>query len=221
MSLVNKTAKEKRQFTIESKKRVREMKPMKIFGIPLCMDDMTRLLQKNHLNDNIINIYLQSLSKKYPGCYTHNSFFYQLSMKYTFAQISRWTKDVNLFTFNFILVPIHINENHWTLAIINVTTKKIEYYDSNGDTNVKCMEHLLNYIRAEWYERTSSDFDTNAWICETVANVPQQTNDDDCGVFLCQFAKMIVSGGDVNQVNQKDINYYRNEIISDFFELMH
>jgi Ulp1 family protease len=31
-----------------------------------------------------------------------------------------------------MIIPCHINDNHWTLAVVRFSTKFIEYYDSLG-----------------------------------------------------------------------------------------
>lgn len=198
------------------------MQPTRIYGILLGMNDMMRLFQRNKLNDNIINIYLQMLTTKHAGFYAHNSFFYQFLVRddqYEYSRVSRWTKNVNLFDYKKILVPIHVNENHWILIVIDLITKKINHYDSIGSINTVYMEHLLCYIKDEWYAKMATDLNTKEWRCETVGDVPRQNNGDDCGVFVCQFAKQIVIDGDVNQVNQSDMNYYRSEMINEIHAL--
>ena len=38
------------------------------------------------------------------------------------GSIQRWNKDVDIFTFHMVLVPIHLQE-HWCLAIIDFRNK--------------------------------------------------------------------------------------------------
>ena len=49
-------------------------------------------------------------------------FFLNLIMRGYEGSIQRWNKDVDIFTFHMVLVPIHLQE-HWCLAIIDFRNK--------------------------------------------------------------------------------------------------
>ena len=44
------------------------------------------------------------------------------------GSIQRWNKDVDIFTFHMVLVPIHLQE-HWCLAIIDFRNKVCITFD--------------------------------------------------------------------------------------------
>ena len=53
-----------------------------------------------------------------------------------------------------VFYPIHVNDNHWTLAVVDFRIKQIKYFDSMYDTStarsankVLTNERLMNYIR--------------------------------------------------------------------------
>ncbi|CAK7230887.1 hypothetical protein SBRCBS47491_007742 [Sporothrix bragantina] len=93
-------------------------------------DDVARLDEGEFLNDNIINFYMQFLQdtlKKSESSiakrvYFHNTFFYEKlrpsrGREIAFDGVKRWTAKVDLFSYDYIVVPV--NEHaHWWLAII-------------------------------------------------------------------------------------------------------
>ncbi|CAK7204054.1 hypothetical protein SEUCBS139899_006805 [Sporothrix eucalyptigena] len=93
-------------------------------------DDVSRLDEGEFLNDNIINFYMQFLQdtlKKSESSiakrvYFHNTFFYEKlrpsrGREIAFDGVKRWTAKADLFSYDYIIVPV--NEHaHWWLAII-------------------------------------------------------------------------------------------------------
>lgn len=93
------------------------------------MVDIERLDESQFLNDNLIIFYLRLLEETQPQhgmkIYFHNPYFYsaltkqpwQDDSKINYSNVQRWTSKVNLFEYDYIVVPV--NENlHWYLAII-------------------------------------------------------------------------------------------------------
>ena len=95
-------------------------------------EDLVRLDEGEFLNDSLIQFYLRylqdSIERDCPETakrvYWFNSYFYATLTTGTktkngtnFEAVRRWTKQVNLFDFDFVVVPI--NEHaHWYLAIL-------------------------------------------------------------------------------------------------------
>ena len=95
-------------------------------------DDLERLDEGEFLNDNLISFYLRYLENELEvnrpdlakRVYFFNSFFYERLTSVRAGQkginyegVQRWTRNVDLFTYDYIVVPI--NElSHWYLAII-------------------------------------------------------------------------------------------------------
>ncbi|KAG9021746.1 Smt3-specific protease [Tulasnella sp. JGI-2019a] len=63
-----------------------------------------------------------------------SSFFYTKLKKhgYQVAKLAKWMKHVDVFSKDVILVPVHQQNMHWTLATINFKKKCFEFYDSLG-----------------------------------------------------------------------------------------
>jgi Ulp1 family protease len=95
-------------------------------------DDLARLDHDGFLNDNLILFFMRYLEthmeKNNPEVYKRmhffNSYFYEALTKapkakksLNYEAVSRWTKNINLFSRDFVVVPV--NENlHWYVAII-------------------------------------------------------------------------------------------------------
>jgi Ulp1 family protease len=96
------------------------------------------------LNDEIINFYLGLLAERenpQGGCrvLVHNSFFWasltENSTGYNYKKVARWTRrrgagGEKILGLEYMVIPINVSGNHWTLAIINFKSKRFEYYDS-------------------------------------------------------------------------------------------
>jgi sentrin-specific protease 7 len=88
--------------------------------------DLGRLGEGEFLNDSIIWFYMRWLQEKYhtePNqVYIFNTHFYTAlcgakKRGISHQLVERWTRNVDLFNYDFILVPIHENV-HWYLAIV-------------------------------------------------------------------------------------------------------
>lgn len=121
----------------------------------------------------------------------HNSFFYQFLTKngttYDYARVKRWTRKVDLFAMEKVFIPIHLG-THWCLAILNMTERRVEYYDSLGHDNHPCVTKLRKYLQDEHRDKRHSELDLSEWRNHVPTDIPQQGNGYDCGVFACQYA---------------------------------
>jgi hypothetical protein len=130
-------------------------------GAEVAQKDITKLQPDVWLNDEVINFYMimlnarskahqEALQNPAPGgkkkrlakgdepldvhCFT--SFFYtKLCASTGYAGVRRWTKKVDVFAKDAILLPINLGNSHWVSACINIRKKRFEYYDSLGSWN--------------------------------------------------------------------------------------
>lgn len=91
-----------------------------------------------------------------------------------------------------ILIPLHVNGNHWMLCLIDVLKKTIYVYDSLGnesDHHLRRMEKWLSdesfYLSGDKNVVRVKDWETKMMQCT------QQTNSYDCGVIVCQTGRLI------------------------------
>ena len=96
------------------------------------ISDLERLKQGNMLNDNLINFYLRFLEqeneKQRPdvaqGIYFFNTYFFTSLTRtanstecFNYEGVKGWTKTVDLFSYKYVIIPIH-ESRHWYVAII-------------------------------------------------------------------------------------------------------
>ncbi|XP_043286871.1 sentrin-specific protease 1-like [Venturia canescens] len=118
-------------------------------------EDLETLDEGKCLNDEIINSYLDLICKRETfgqRVYGMNSFFFPRLYVNGYPAIKRWTKKVNLFEFEKVMVPIHLG-HHWCLAVIDLKKKTISYYDSLGGENPQYLENLFQYLILEAGEK--------------------------------------------------------------------
>lgn len=110
--------------------------------------DLLRLRPGTWLNDEIINFYGQliinrseeagttkdSSPKKPLKVHYFSTFFWPklYDTGYEKGRIAKWTKKVDIFSKDVILMAINHGNSHWTSAAINFKAKRIEAYDSMG-----------------------------------------------------------------------------------------
>eukprot|EP00871_Galdieria_phlegrea_P001757 jgi/Galph1/2582/GphlegSOOS_G1256.1 len=207
-------------FVLESKRRYVVVSPT---GWRISREDLCLLFPGKWLNDEIINFYMfllqernERLWKKFshPKCYFFSSFFFSKLMfrgAYDFFAVRKWTRKLNLFEFDKIIIPINVAQVHWIVAVINIKSKCFETYDSIGDSHLEKLKLLQR-----WLEDTSEDklgyrLDTSSWpLVKPV--VPHQQNTDDCGVYCCQFAHYISSNWEIN-FSSENIPYFRKRMM--------
>ena len=154
------------------------------------------------LNDEVINYFLKNclarrdemLCAREPGrrrSHFFNSFFVQtmfdeknndprLRGRYNYKNVRRWSKKVpgkDIFKLKYIFCPINLDNSHWTLAVIFMEDKRIQYYDSMGGTDRAKLEGLLEYVKDEYRAKNGKDMDTSEWeLVSCRRDTPRQRN---------------------------------------------
>ena len=79
---------------------------------------------------------------------------------------------------------------------------------------------IWNYLEAEHRKHPEcSAFDRAAWKLVRPRDLaPQQTNENDCGVFVCQFVRALMRGESIDSVRACDMPYYRGRMVLDLFD---
>ena len=106
--------------------------------------------------------------------------------------MKRWTKGVNLFEQELILVPIH-RKVHWSLVVIDLRKKCLKYLDSMGQKGHRICEILLQYLQDESKTKRNIDLNLLEWTHYSLKphEIPQQLNGSDCGMFTCKYADYV------------------------------
>ncbi len=117
------------------------------FSISITRKDIQTLRGLNWLNDEIINFYMNLICERSQTgetslkTYAFSTFFYSKLIKDGYSSLKRWTRKVDIFSYNLIVVPIHLGL-HWTLAVIDMNCQEIRYYDSMNGNNNECLKAL-------------------------------------------------------------------------------
>ncbi|XP_044268035.1 sentrin-specific protease 1-like [Tribolium madens] len=188
----------------------------KKFNLNVTRRDMQTLSGLNWLNDNVINFYMNLIMErgtdsKWPRTYATNTFFYQKLSRNGPDSLKRWTRRVDIFSYEFICVPIHLGM-HWCMAIINLKERTIKYYDSMGKSNNQCLNALRNYLEFEHMDKKGQPFSTEDFVLENVQDIPQQMNGSDCGMFSCTFAEFATRKARFT-FQQEDMPYLRKKMV--------
>ncbi|KAM6960311.1 EH domain-binding protein 1-like protein 1 [Tautogolabrus adspersus] len=121
-----------------------------------------------------------------------NSFFYDKLRTKGYEGVKRWTKNVDIFQKDLLLIPIHL-EVHWSLVSVDIPRRAITYFDSQRTLNRRCPKHIFKYLQAEAIKKDQQDFLTG-WTGFFKMNVGRQNNDSDCGAFVLQYCKCLALG---------------------------
>lgn len=155
------------------------------------------------INGDIINGYLRLIERRghedprLPRILCLDTFFVTALRAGGTERAARFHKGINLKMFENIFVPVHepkVEPNgHWWLVCIDVGKRQISSYDSltgiisHRATLGSINEHLVS-------QGMGKKEDWQLWECRTC---PTQTNDRDCGIYLCEFVDVLSRGIDL------------------------
>ncbi|PKK17868.1 SUMO1/sentrin specific peptidase 1, partial [Columba livia] len=193
------------------------------FRLTITRKDIQTLNNLNWLNDEIINFYMnllmeRSKEKGLPAVHAFNTFFFTKLKTAGYQAVKRWTKKVDIFSVDLLLVPIHLGV-HWCLAVVDFRKKSITYYDSMGGINSEACRILLQYLKQESLDKRRKELDTNGWslLSKKSQEIPQQMNGSDCGMFACKYADCITKDKPIN-FTQQHMPYFRKRMA---WEILH
>ncbi|XP_055603201.1 sentrin-specific protease 1-like isoform X2 [Uranotaenia lowii] len=188
------------------------------FNISITRNDLATLIGDNWLNDEVINFYMNLLierseqNESLPRVYAMNTFFIPKLLSAGHAGLKRWTRKVDIFTYDIIPVPVHVGRVHWCMAIIDLKNQAIRYYDSMGTPNNTVLNALEQYLRDESLDKRKQPYDTSGFTKENMRECPRQMNGSDCGVFSCMFAEHEARNRDIG-FSQQNMPYFRQKMI--------
>ncbi|XP_053402902.1 sentrin-specific protease 1-like [Mercenaria mercenaria] len=186
------------------------------FHLQITKGDIARLSGSNWLSDVVINFYMNLLMERgeLEGCskvYAFNTYFYPKMMSGGHSAVKTWTRRVDVLAVHYILIPVHLGK-HWCLAVINFKKKDIQYYDSLGGINQKCLYALRQYLCDESMNKKNTEFNLNGWNSTIMKDLPQQMNGSDCGMFACKYAEYIARDAPII-FTPEDMPYFRRRMV--------
>ncbi|XP_064156347.1 sentrin-specific protease 1 [Anguilla rostrata] len=167
---------------------------------------------------SVINFYMNMLVERsqrpgLPSVYTFNTFFYPKLRGAGFPAVRRWTKKVDVFASDILLVPVHLGV-HWCLSVVDFRKKRVTYFDSMGGSNDEACRVLLKYLEQESQDKKGKQLDTSDWVLQSMkrSEIPQQMNGSDCGMFTCKYAEYITKDRPIT-FTQKHMPYFRRRMV--------
>ncbi|CAB3404501.1 unnamed protein product [Caenorhabditis bovis] len=111
-----------------------------------------------------------------------------------FSDLHDFVEDFDLQDFDYIVVPVNEWE-HWSLAVIChpfTPNARTVIFDSQLTADLNNLQNIASLIESfmkySWLRRTGTPM-PYPLQCVIPSNMPQQTNNFDCGVFIVEFAR--------------------------------
>lgn len=148
-----------------------------------------------------------------------NTYFYtklREDGQYNYKNVRRWTKKIDIFECDKMIIPINYQNTHWYLACINFIEKRTEVYDSMGAKHQEVHDTLHRWLKDEHQDKKGSplpDGWTRYYPSEEGIEVPMQENCHDCGVFTCLFAACVSLGRIPFDFKQQDLPLIRRWMV--------
>ncbi|KAK9375790.1 uncharacterized protein V1513DRAFT_441990 [Lipomyces chichibuensis] len=213
--------------TVEECFRIRDTSRVLVaaFRIDITVRDIRTLANRQWLNDNVIDFYLEMVTQrsrddpKLPKSFCFSThFFTTLSGNRGYQGVARWGKRKQLMLSNtdYIFVPINVHNAHWCVSVINIKRRRFEYYDSLGGGPGNCFTHLRDYIINECRTQSVPMDDIDGWDEYVARDSPMQENGFDCGVFTCKTAEVLSRECPLS-FSQKDMQTLRRRMV---FEIL-
>nr|XP_020474639.1 sentrin-specific protease 1-like isoform X2 [Monopterus albus] len=188
------------------------------FGLSLTRKDLQTLSNLNWLNDEVINFYMNLLVERskdpsLPSVNTFNTFFYPKLRSSGYSAVRRWTKKMDIFSKDILLVPVHLDV-HWCLSVVDFRKKALMYFDSMGGNNDEACKILFDYLQQESRDKKGKELDTSGWTLHSKkrSEIPQQMNGSDCGMFTCKYADYITKDKPIT-FTQMHMPYFRRRMV--------
>lgn len=116
------------------------------FGYPITRKDIQDLYGKNWLDDSVLDFYLGMIEHGNNKVLCLGVFFSTSLLAHSYDTVRSWIKSID---YELIMVPVNVNGNHWCLAVINIETRCIKYYDSYHNSNEPFLNALRSFMLAK------------------------------------------------------------------------
>jgi hypothetical protein len=184
--------------------------------IPITKEDVETFEKgQNMVDDRIIDLYLKIVASRRQehnlAIWAMNTRFLPMLLTSGYDSVSEFTKTVDLFSYDLILVPIKLT-NHWFSAVIHLKKKMVFCHDPFGKRYCQTIfKILLRYLVAESLNRKKMPLDLSRFRFRGVQNLPIQEKSNDSGVFMLKYADGL-STKVSRKIWPKDIPFYRQDL---------
>ena len=168
------------------------------------------------------------------GSIKNKNFVYELAFigvllggaceKYDYQRARRWTKsrskDVNIFEYLQVFLPINISSSHWAFGVVNIKDimkPPVQYFDSYHPkpvTQNAWTQGIMRWINDEHVRVFGSRFPNRIPQTTSISSIPQQSNTCDCGIFSLTTAEYKIRGFSEEEFDysQKAMQFIRTKI---------
>ena len=112
--------------------------------------------------------------------------------------VMKWRRKLDVSRLRLLMFPLNTLNMHWTLIVVNVGLRRVEYYDSfHGPMPPHVHQIIMRWLKLRWEtvgpHEDRPTFDQPGWQLLNMGKdvMPWQTNGHDCGVFVCRMAEAI------------------------------
>ena len=109
---------------------------VKMNGILISQHDLLTLTGLRWLNDMIIEFYLQMVANRskeesfkklrFPSLYPMNTYFFTRLCLGGYEKVKMWTKNVDIFSYDMLCIPVHHTDIHWTVIIVDFRVPELK-----------------------------------------------------------------------------------------------
>jgi Ulp1 family protease len=114
------------------------------------MNGLITLEDCGWLTAEVIDVYLEQICR----CRNNVQFIPNdaiLNCKGNKSVISPWYWPTN--NLDIVLMPCNITRNHWSLAVMNIPGRTIQYFDSRKSTRKDTREDIAEHLELFWFEQ--------------------------------------------------------------------
>lgn len=167
------------------------------------------------LSDIIVNGFLFTFRKNHPSCMFLNSHFFvggEINSKFWYPR-EDWSQ------FDWIIIPLHMNNNHWAVIFLHRHSKKLYLSDSfRNSWDKRAYRAVFPVVVKYFADRFGCSKETFSGVS---CKMPSQKNGYDCGVYILRYVEEFLQKPlwfILEWDEDKDFNPYPIEWASEFRE---
>ncbi|XP_064393169.1 uncharacterized protein LOC135340729 isoform X3 [Halichondria panicea] len=160
--------------------------------MPVTLSQASCLFTNAYLTDIVMteygNLIASEAQKIGKSVFILGSQFFSKLCLTGYSGVRRWYRKENLMEKDLLLCVINDVGIHWTLLVIDIKAKLVEYYDSYKANKEKYWQTIRSFLEERNKDQNLPIPDWENWQYVHKTDQPEQTNGYDCGVFASQFA---------------------------------
>ncbi|XP_050052951.1 sentrin-specific protease 1-like isoform X3 [Aphis gossypii] len=167
------------------------------------------------LDDKYINKYMNLITiRSGNNVYVFDTFFFTALSEKGYSRVHRWTKNIDIFSKQKLMIPIYIKEeNCWCLVLIDMTKNVLKYYDKSGKYDPKHIRLIVKYLKLEHVMR-KGEFLKTQFTESPIKIFNSDVGILDCGLFICVIAEHLSRNARL-LFTLKDMRRFHKQILCD------